>query len=90
MNRPVHISFVEHPHSLGQSYGEHLSGATGIGLSLLGAGCACLIHGLLPFLFTNTATRVVSRSWERLVVARSRSVNREQNNGCRSVSGGAK
>lgn len=84
----MRISFVEHPRSLEQSYGEHLIGATGIGLSLLCAGYACLVHALLPFLFTNTASQAVLLMQHRLVVARRRSVDEVIGGDCDSRGNG--
>jgi len=53
-------SFTEHPASVGETYGEHCRVASGVGVRLLGAGLACLVHGLLPWLFATTASRTVS------------------------------
>jgi hypothetical protein len=43
-------AFTEHPASVGESYLGHLLQATRFGLRMIGAGLACLLHGLLPFL----------------------------------------
>ena len=51
--------FRDHPASVGESYGEHLGAATGFGLRLIGAGLACLVHGLLPFLFVKTGSNAI-------------------------------
>ena len=51
--------FTEHPTSVGETYGEHWRFATKTGLTLIGAGLACVVHGLLPFLFTTTGGRIV-------------------------------
>ena len=49
--------FTEHPHATGETYVEHQRIATSIGLQLLGAGAAALVHGIFPFLFVSTAGR---------------------------------
>jgi len=53
--------FAEHPRSLGMSWGEHGAGAAKIGAELLAAGAACLVHALVPGLFTQTAGKTVAR-----------------------------
>jgi hypothetical protein len=43
----------------GESYFEHLRFAVGVGLMLVAAGTACILHGLVPALCTKTASRTV-------------------------------
>jgi uncharacterized protein YjeT (DUF2065 family) len=43
----------------GETYFEHLKFAVGVGLMLLAAGLACIVHGLLPGCCTKTASRTV-------------------------------
>jgi hypothetical protein len=50
---------MEHPRDIGESYGEHAGHAVYIGLKMLGAGLACLVHALLPGLFVRTASEAV-------------------------------
>ena len=52
-------SFVDHPHSVGESYGEHFTVASGFGLRLIAAGLACLVHACVPAWFTRTGSRAV-------------------------------
>lgn len=59
-------SFTRHPRSVGETYGEHMGVAFGFGLTLIGAGLACLVHGLLPFAFERTGSQTVRRLNERL------------------------
>lgn len=54
-------SFVQHPASLGESYLEHISTATHFGTQMIAAGCACIVHGLFPFVFTTTGSRTVAK-----------------------------
>lgn len=68
----MRISFTQHPSSVGESYGEHLVVATGFGARMLAGGLACLVHGLLPFLFTRTGSRIIADLHERAVVNRAR------------------
>ncbi|HEY9554485.1 DUF6356 family protein [Allosphingosinicella sp.] len=51
--------FTNHPHEVGESYGEHLAHAGQSGLRLVGSGIACLIHAVFPFLFVHTASDTV-------------------------------
>ena len=44
--------FLEHPRSLGMSWASHGAGAVKIGAELIGAGCACLVHAVVPGWFT--------------------------------------
>lgn len=64
--------FTDHPTSVGETYGEHLRTASGFGVAMMFAGAACLIHGLLPFLFTNTGSATISRLHDRMTINRKR------------------
>ena len=52
-------AFTRHPATVGETYGEHLVFASGIGGRLLLAGAACLLHGIFPFLFERTGSRTI-------------------------------
>ena len=41
--------FTDHPHAIGESYGEHLVSASRFGARLIVAGLACIAHGIFPF-----------------------------------------
>lgn len=58
--------FLEHPESLGESYGAHFRTALGVSGALLGAGAACLVHAFLPAAFQTTGSRTIRRLDERL------------------------
>lgn len=45
----------------GMDYGAHMKRAWRIGGALLVAGGACIVHGLLPGLFTDKATKTITR-----------------------------
>lgn len=68
---PVRL-FTEHPTSVGESYAEHLAMASGFGIRMILGGCACLIHGLLPFLFVRTGSAQVSALHNVMVENRNR------------------
>ena len=52
--------FLEHPRSLGMSWAGHGAGAVAIGARLVGAGLACMIHALVPGVFTQTAGKTIT------------------------------
>ena len=64
--------FRDHPASVGETYGEHLAHASGFGLRMIVGGFACILHGLLPFLFVKTGSRQVSVLHDRMVTNRSK------------------
>ena len=65
------LSFTEHPASVGETYLEHLVFACRFGCHMLSGGVACCIHGLLPFLFTSTGSRIVLELHALLIRKRS-------------------
>ncbi|MBS0579818.1 MAG: hypothetical protein JSR36_11230 [Proteobacteria bacterium] len=64
--------FTAHPQSVGETYTEHLGRATSFGLRMVFAGLACLVHGLLPFLFVRTGSRAIAELNDRMVTNRRR------------------
>ena len=52
--------FTDHPRTLQMSWLEHGAGAAKIGVVLIGAGAACLVHAVVPGWFTHTAGKTVS------------------------------
>ncbi len=51
--------FTEHPHSVGETYGEHFLFALRFAGLLFGASAAALVHALLPFCFEKTASQLI-------------------------------
>jgi hypothetical protein len=64
--------FTAHPRSVGESYWQHMASAALFGGRMIAAGCACLLHGLLPFLFVTTGSRTVRHLHDRMITHRSR------------------
>ena len=60
MQRALNL-FTKHPSSVDETYGEHFVFATTTGFRLLGAGAAAVIHGVLPFAFETTASRMMKQ-----------------------------
>ena len=67
-------AFTEHPASVGESYTEHMACAFSFGSSMLIGGVACLLHGLLPFLFKRSGSRRIETLHYRMVTHRDRRV----------------
>ncbi len=57
--RPLLGAFTEHPASVGETYAEHMAVALGYGVRLLGAGCAAVVHALVPALFETAASDAI-------------------------------
>jgi hypothetical protein len=64
--------FTAHPHDVGESYGEHARFAMRYGAKMALGGLAALAHGLLPFLFRATASRITDELADMLREARNR------------------
>ncbi|HEY5598782.1 MAG TPA: DUF6356 family protein [Kiloniellales bacterium] len=64
--------FAEHPASVGETYGQHLAMATSFGARMILGGLACLVHGILPFLFVRTGSETITDLHRRMVTQRSR------------------
>ena len=58
--------FCEHPGTVNETYLEHLLFACGFGLRMIFGGLACIVHGVLPFLFVRTGSRSVCDLHEQL------------------------
>ncbi|HEY4266352.1 MAG TPA: DUF6356 family protein [Micropepsaceae bacterium] len=64
--------FLDHPHSVGESYFEHQRTAFGFSATLFMAAAACLVHGLIPGLLTRTASGKIAQLHERMSIHRRR------------------
>ncbi|AEG48985.1 hypothetical protein Sphch_1296 [Sphingobium chlorophenolicum L-1] len=69
--------FLDHPHQVGETYFEHLRAAGSFGTDMVVAGVACLVHAILPNLFTKTGSDAVARLHDRMVVNRRSKVEGE-------------
>lgn len=69
--------FFEHPNSLGMTWAAHGIGAAKIAAELIGAGCAVLIHAIVPGWFTETGGRTVTRIYEHIQNRKAGSANPE-------------
>lgn len=64
--------FVNHPHSIGESYGEHGLFALRFAGRLLLAGGAALVHAAIPCLCETTASRMVLSLHAEIVARRAK------------------
>jgi hypothetical protein len=62
--------FSEHPASVGESYLTHLLQASTFAVRMVGAGLACLVHAILPFLFVHTGSDCISRLHQEMMARR--------------------
>lgn len=51
--------FTEHPNSVGETYFEHMSVATGFSRQLFKAAICCAIHGFFPWKHCTTGSTTV-------------------------------
>lgn len=58
--------FLKHPRDAGESYGEHLGVACGVGFRMIGGGLAAVMHGICPALFTTTGSRTIRSLYAEL------------------------
>ena len=73
----AHRLFVDHPKSLGMTWSGHGVGAVKIGAELIGAGCAAMVHAVVPALFTETAGKTVTRIYDHIQSRKASAANPE-------------
>ena len=64
--------FLEHPRSVGEGYFEHMGMAFAFAGRMIACGFACLVHGLVPALFKQTASTSVTNLYDCMCVHRKR------------------
>ena len=58
--------FRRHPETVGETYWQHLRFAARTGGAMVAGGGACVIHGVLPFLFVTVGSRTIRRLAHRI------------------------
>ena len=58
--------FLDHPASVGESYGEHAVFAASIGWTMFVGSLACFVHALVPALCQTTGSRAIKNLHERV------------------------
>ncbi len=53
--------FTDHPHSVGESYGEHFGVAMHYSGRLFAASFCAFVHAFLPFCFEKTASTMIRK-----------------------------
>ncbi len=66
--------FTAHPTSVGETYVQHLRFAFRFGAKMTAGGLAAIVHSLLPFCFTTTASRISDDLVRMRAAARGRTV----------------
>lgn len=51
--------FTDHPRAVGETYFQHSQVAGTVGIKMIGAGLACLVHAVFPFLCVTTGSRTI-------------------------------
>jgi hypothetical protein len=69
--------FLDHPRSLGMTWASHGLGALAIGIRLLAAGLACLVHAVVPGFFTQTAGRTITEIYGHMTERKAAAANPE-------------
>lgn len=59
--------FTKHPHSVGETYLQHMRVAMTYGGKMVLGGLACMMHGIFPFLFVNTGSQTALKLCERFL-----------------------
>ena len=62
--------FNTHPQSVGETYFTHLASASRFAFTMIFGGIACLLHGLLPFLFVKTGSALITQLHDSMVTHR--------------------
>ena len=73
----VNRMFLQHPRSLGMTWAGHGAGAVLISARLVGAGIACLVHAVVPGVFTQTAGKTVTRMYDHMMRRKAGAANPE-------------
>ena len=58
--------FLDHPASVGESYGEHAVFAASVGWTMFVGSFACFVHAVVPALFQTTGSRFIKNLHERV------------------------
>lgn len=51
--------FTDHPHSIDESYFQHLKFASQFGGQMMLGGIACILHAIFPFMFQKTGSNIL-------------------------------
>ena len=68
--------FTAHPHAVGETYLEHGLFACRYGAKMTAGGIAAFIHGVFPFLFGTTGSRITRELSATLEASAARAASR--------------
>jgi hypothetical protein len=74
----MHNPFTAHPHSVGETYLEHGLFAGRYGVKMTLGGLAAVLHGVFPFLFQTTGSRITRELNAALDASRARAQSRAE------------
>jgi hypothetical protein len=77
-------AFTEHPASVGETYFEHLRHAAGFSVRMIAGGLACLVHALIPCLFTRTGSDAIRHLHDCMVVNRQKQASATSRSGVKA------
>lgn len=69
--------FTVHPSTVNETYALHFHFAYRIGVKLVFAGLACIVHSVFPFVFKSTASRTVQEINELMEIRNSKRIVQE-------------
>ena len=69
--------FTAHPHEVGETYLEHACFACRYGVKMTMGGVAALLHGIFPFMFQTTGSRITRELNATLEESRARAKAKE-------------
>ena len=70
--------FTAHPHSVGETYLEHALFACSYGAKMTAGGLAAIVHGLFPFLFNATGSRITRELYAMLEASAARAAAKRE------------
>ena len=59
--------FTDHPHSIGETYWQHMKFASQFGGNMLLGSFVCFIHAVFPFLFQKTGSNILLKMTHHFV-----------------------
>jgi hypothetical protein len=74
----VRNPFTAHPSDVGESYAEHCVFACRYGAKMAAGGIAALLHGVFPFLFQTTGSRITRELNATLEASAARTKSRKE------------
>ncbi|QJR16437.1 DUF6356 family protein [Usitatibacter palustris] len=69
--------FTAHPNDVGESYWQHAFFAMRYGVKMTLGGIAAFFHGLFPFLFRTTASRITDELSATLAASRRQGLDKK-------------